>query len=69
MARAHSIYIIRQKKTKTIIRAWTVKHEMVTWVNSDSRMSRSDLEDQLEVVRLRDGKVGCEVPMPWEIIP
>ena len=69
MARASYIYIIRRRDTRTIIRAWTVKHEMVTWVNSSKRMSRKSLELLTEVVRIRDSRIGCETAMPWEDIP
>ena len=69
MARAYSIFILRRQDTRTIIRAWTVKHEMVTWLNSRTRMTRSDLERLTEVVRMVDGKIGCETIVPWKEIP
>jgi len=69
VARAHSIFILRRQDTRTIIRVWTVKHEMVTWLNQNDRMTRTAAEVLYEVVRMVDGKTGCETIVPWEEIP
>ncbi len=52
-----------------IILAWTVKHEMVTWLNQDAQMRYQDIEMECEVVRMVDGKIGCEIIVPWKEIP
>ena len=69
MARAYSIFILRRQDTRTIIRAWTVKHEMVTWLNQDAQMCYQDIEMECEVIRMVDGKIGCETIVPWKEIP
>ena len=52
-----------------IILAWTVKHEMVTWLNQDAQMCYQDIEMECEVIRMVDGKIGCETIVPWKEIP
>ena len=69
MARAHSIFILRRKDTRTIVHVWTVKHEMVTWLDQNSQMRRQDAEVLYEVIRMVDGKLGCETIVPWKEIP
>jgi len=69
VARAHSILILRRQDTRTIIRVWTVKHEMVSWLSKNDRIRRQDAEVIYEVVRMRDAHVGCETIVPWKEIP
>jgi hypothetical protein len=66
MARAHSIWIVRKCDNRLIIGAWTVKHEMVTWLNQqvNDHLSVNQIAHVWEAVRIRDGK-----PASIKIIP
>jgi hypothetical protein len=69
MARAHSIWIVRNLHNR-LVGAWTVKYELKTWAERIGL----DLDEvgnavtQLEVFRLRDGKPGCVTNVPWSEI-
>lgn len=62
----------------TILGAWTVKHELVTWLASGeitypwavkhNTTDREIIEERYEVLRLRDGKAGVGDIIPWEEI-
>jgi len=61
MARAHSVFIVRNVHGR-IIGAWTVKHELVTWLEA---FCRETFESDHEVIRMRDGEPGLEMNVPW----
>ena len=67
MARAHTIWILRNCRTKVIVGAWTVKHELVTYLKT-REMPQESIEIAYEVVKLRDGKADNEIPVAWEEI-
>ncbi len=68
MARASCVYILRGKKSGRLLAAWTVRYEMVGYLNTCSSISRADQEQLFEVVRLPDGKPKTEFVIPWEEI-
>ena len=64
MARAHSIFIVRNVYHRNIVGMWTVKRELSEWVANqvDSFVIHH------EVIRMRDGKPNHETLVPWEEI-
>lgn len=67
MARAHSIWIIRCTHNRCLVGAWTVKHEMVTWLKHIN-LTLDRISETLEVCRLRDGKPEDVSIIPWSEI-
>ncbi len=68
MARSHSVYIVQGRRTGIIEGAWTVKHELVSWLNSRD-IPRKSIEFVYDVVRFRDGQGGRGTVIPWTEIP
>ena len=67
MARAYSIWILRNKVSRQIVGAWTVKHEMVAFIERNE-MPRKSFEMAYEVKRVRDGIFYSGTTIPWEDI-
>jgi len=65
MARAHSIFIVRDVYNRHTKGGWTVKRELVEWLEDNIPPGR---RIHYEVVRLRDGKADHETVVPWEDI-
>ena len=65
MARAHSIFILRNIYHRNIIGAWTVKQELIDWLQ---HQNRKKFVIHYEVLRLRDGQADHETVIPWEKI-
>lgn len=68
MARAHSIWIVRNIEDgyrRDPIGAFTVKHELVTW------LEREDTDPYgLTITVVRDGNLKYSDPMSkWEVMP
>jgi hypothetical protein len=67
MPRASNIYVL-QRRAGGVIAAWTVKHEMESFIAS-REMPRKSIEIIYEVVRLRDGRPANSTVIPWKDIP
>lgn len=69
MARAHSIWIVRDIADgfkRDPIGAFTVKHELVTW------LKRDDVDPYgLTITVVRDGNLKYSTPLlsDWEVLP
>lgn len=69
MARAHSIWIVRDIADgfkRAPIGAFTVKHELITW------LKREDVEPyELTITVVRDGNLKYTGPVlgKWEVLP
>lgn len=68
MSRAHSIYILRTRGSRKILKAWTVKHEMIIWL-TNCGVKRDFLETIWEVVRIQDKHGKEEKLVAWDTIP
>ncbi len=72
MARSSYIYVVRHKQQQRIINSWTVKHELVRWLEALKEswqkrgMSLANLPNVYEVVRMRDGRNDSGVIPPLE---
>lgn len=53
MARSTYVYIVRLRDGCATLVAFTVKHELITWLKV-----RPHLRDRIQVMRLRDGVGG-----------
>jgi len=62
MARAYSIFILRDVYHRHIKGGWTVKKELVTWVKTNLPPGQ---RRHFEVLRLRDGQADHETEIPW----
>jgi hypothetical protein len=64
MARSQYIYFVRYNACRTLLGAFTVKYEAVTWAK---RESKHPLE-HLQLSRMADGLHGdkTETVIPWE---
>ena len=62
MARSQYIYLVRYKET--LLAAFTVKHEAVSW----ARFRSGHPLETLQLSSMRDGIYGdkTEKPIPWE---
>jgi hypothetical protein len=67
MARAHSIFILRRQRDRSVVGAWTVKRELIGWL-ARCNITWTNMESIYEVIRVRDGKPGVKILVPLEEI-
>jgi hypothetical protein len=67
MARSQYIYVV-QREDGGLVAAFTVKHELLSWLTSEPSpwLEDGDDDEKIYVTRMRDAWAGSRTPVPLD---